>query len=258
MTEVNKVDLAGLFRSRQKATQAAQELNREFAIHQGTKGEATETSWIRLLQEYLPNRYAIERAMVVDSNGEASEQIDIVIFDRQYTPFVINYEGLVYIPAESVYAVFEVKQDVSKEHVEYASKKIQSVRRLERTSALITDHTGTQRKKKLFEIPAGLLTLSSSWSPALGDSFETAIKKSWKVEQGKLHLGCVLSEGGFRVVQDEGDLTIEKSESDASLMYFLMSLFKTLQPLGTVPAVDMDEYLRWIESTSIKPRKHDT
>lgn len=247
MSEVNTVDLAGLFKSRQKATQAAQELNREFAVHQGTKGEATEASWIHLLQEYLPNRYAIERAMVVDSNGEVSQQIDIVIFDRQYTPFVINYEGLVYIPAESVYAVFEVKQDISKEHIEYASEKVQSVRRLKRTSALIMDHTGKGKTKELFEIPAGILTLSSSWNPGLGDSFENAIKHAWSEKHGRIHLGCVLSVGGFRVVNDSDSLSIEKSDPDASLMYFLMSLFKTLQPLGTVPAVDMDEYLKWIE-----------
>ena len=52
MTDENRVDLAGLFKSRQKATEAAQELNRDYAIHQGTKGEATESSWIDLLREY--------------------------------------------------------------------------------------------------------------------------------------------------------------------------------------------------------------
>ena len=247
MPAVNTIDLAGLFKSRQKATQAAQELNREFAVHQGTKGEATETSWIRLLQEYLPNRYAVERAMVVDSRGQTSQQIDIVVFDRQYTPFVINYEGLVYIPAESVYAIFEVKQDISKENIEYASEKVKSVRRLLRTSALITDHTGNSRKKGLFEIPAGILALSSSWKSGLGVSFEEAINTSWQEELGRIQLGCVLSEGGFRVVGGDEGLKIEKSASEASLMYFLMSLFKTLQPLGTVPAVDMDAYLKWIE-----------
>ncbi|MEX1026524.1 MAG: DUF6602 domain-containing protein [Candidatus Paceibacterota bacterium] len=247
MKKANTVDLARLFKSRQKATEAAQDLNREFAVHQGTKGEATETSWIHLLREYLPNRYAIERAMVVDSNGDASQQIDIVIFDRQYTPFVINFEGLVYIPAESVYAVFEVKQDISKEHIEYASEKVQSVRRLVRTSALITDHTGTERRKALFEIPAGILALSSSWTPSLGESFEEFIRKSWETEHKRIHLGCALSSGGFRVVNEKGKLTIEKSDPEASLMYFLMSLFKSLQPLGTVPAVEMNEYLKWIE-----------
>lgn len=38
-----------------------------------------------------------------------------------------------YIPAESVYAVFEVKQDVEG-HIEYAAKKVESVRKLKRTS----------------------------------------------------------------------------------------------------------------------------
>jgi len=160
---------------------------------------------------------------------------------------VINYEGLVYIPAESVYAVFEVKQDVSKEHIEYASKKLQSVRRLKRTSALITDYTGRTIKKALFEIPAGILALSSSWKPGLGDSFAEAINNSWLHQDSQINLGCVLSEGGFRVVHENGEPRIEKSNPEASLMYFLMSLFKTLQPLGTVPAVDMDEYLKWIE-----------
>ena len=143
--------------------------------------------------------------------------------------------------------MFEVKQDISKDHIEYTSDKIQSVRRLLRTSAMITDHTGKDRKKALFEIPAGILTLSSSWSPGLGDSFELAIRNSWNNVQDRIHLGCVLSEGGFRVVSEGNNLTIEKSDREASLMYFLMSLFKTLQPLGTVPAVDMNAYLKWIE-----------
>lgn len=248
MPEVNKVDLGGLFKSRQKATQAAQELNREFAVHQGSKGEATETSWIHLLREYLPNRYAVERAIVVDSNGETSQQMDIVVFDRQYTPFVINFEELVYIPAESIYAVFEVKQDLSKEHIEYASDKVNSVRRLRRTSALIVDHTGKQLRKALFEIPAGILTLASAWKPGLGEAFEEAINNSWADANMRIDFGCVLSEGGFRVARDQdGLLSIEKSPAEASLMYFLMSLFKGLQSLGTVPAVDMDEYLKWIE-----------
>lgn len=248
MTNANTIDLGNLFRSRQKATQAAQELNREFNLHQGAKGEAAETSWIHLLREYLPNRYEIQRAMVVDSKGSASQQIDIVIFDRQYTPFVINYDGLIYVPAESVYAVFEVKQDISKAHIEYASEKAKSVRTLHRTSALITDHTGQCRRKALFDIPAGILTLSSSWTPGLDAPFREAIENAWATPNEALQLGCVLSAGAFRVARAEEAVKIETSPPEASLMYFLMSLFKTLQPLGTVPAVEMDAYLEWIET----------
>src|SRR5882724_3801964 len=101
--------------------------------HPGTKGDASEKVWLELLQTYLPRRYQAEKAHVVDSNGTFSEQIDVVVFDRQYSPFIFCYEGEIIIPAESVYAVFEAKQSVNADHVAYAKKKIASVRRLHRT-----------------------------------------------------------------------------------------------------------------------------
>lgn len=45
--------------------------------------------------------------------------------------FIFKQDDFMYIPAESVYAVFEVKQDV-KGHIEYASQKVESVRKLKK------------------------------------------------------------------------------------------------------------------------------
>jgi hypothetical protein len=78
--------------------------------HPGAKGDASEHVWIKMLDTYLPQRYKAENAFVVDSEGNFSDQIDVVIFDRQYSPFIFKYEGQTIIPAESVYAVFEAKQ----------------------------------------------------------------------------------------------------------------------------------------------------
>src|SRR5713226_896940 len=78
--------------------------------HPGTKGNASEHVWLELLQNYLPQRYQAATAHIVDSKGQFSDQIDVVIFDRQYSPFIFKFEGQTIIPAESVYAVFEAKQ----------------------------------------------------------------------------------------------------------------------------------------------------
>ena len=94
-----------------------------------------------MFNDHLPIRYRTEKSFVVDSKGRLSDQIDAVIFDGQYSPLVLNHAGLLYVPAESVYAVFEVKQTLSKAHVEYAGDKARSVRRLERTSVPI-HHAG--------------------------------------------------------------------------------------------------------------------
>ena len=105
--------------------------------HGGTKGDASEAVWLELLQGYLPERYRAAGAHVVDSKGAFSHQIDIVIFDRQYSPFIFNFKDQFIVPAESVYAVFETKQAINARHVAYAADKVASVRALHRTSESI-------------------------------------------------------------------------------------------------------------------------
>lgn len=78
---------------------------RQSLAHPGTKGYASEMVWLKLLQTYLPTRYCAAKAHAVDSNGDFSEQLDVVIFDRQYSPLIFEYEGQTIIPAESIYAV---------------------------------------------------------------------------------------------------------------------------------------------------------
>ena len=122
---------------------------RESFAHPGTKGDASESVWLQLLQTYLPQRYQASSAHVVDSRGTFSEQIDVVVFDRQYSPFIFHYEGQTIIPAESVYAAFEAKQTINAALVEYAQTKVASVRRLHRTSLPIPHAGGTYPPKPL-------------------------------------------------------------------------------------------------------------
>ncbi len=128
-----------------------------------------------MLDTYLPQRYKAENAFVVDSLGNFSDQIDVVIFDRQYSPFIFRYENQTIIPAESVYAVFEAKQTANADMVKYAQAKVATVRRLHRTSLPIPHAGGTYPPKQLIPILGGLLTFESDWSPPLGPSFEKAL-----------------------------------------------------------------------------------
>src|SRR6267378_3632354 len=138
--------------------------------HSVSKGDAAESVWIELLAKYLPQRYQVARAFVVDSNGAFSDQIDVVVFDRQYSPFIFNYQGQTVVPAESVYAVFEAKQSINATEVGYAQKKVASVRALHRTSLPIPHAGGVYPPRLLPHIFGGLLTFESDWSPPLAGS----------------------------------------------------------------------------------------
>ena len=129
--------------------------------HQGDKGEVNEQFFIDFLRRYLPNRYTVDKAMVIDSKGNTSDSIDVVVFDRQYTPTLLDSERHRYVPAESVYAVFECKPTINKEHLVYAGDKAASVRKLHRTSIPIAHAGGFYPAKKNHDIIAGILAIGN-------------------------------------------------------------------------------------------------
>ncbi len=131
--------------------------NRAAVTHPGARGEASEEDWLRVLNDHLPRRYQADRAFVIDSRGECSDQIDIVIYDREYSPFLYNQANQRYVPAESVYGILEVKQDLTREHLLYAGAKAASVRRLHRTSAPIPYAEGAYKPRPLPRIVAGVV-----------------------------------------------------------------------------------------------------
>jgi hypothetical protein len=210
--------------------------------HPGTKGDASENVWLELLQKYLPRRYEAAKAHVVDSRGVFSEQIDVVVFDRQYSPFIFNYEGQTIIPAESVYAVFEAKQTVNAGLVEYAQKKVASVRQLHRTSLPIPHAGGTYPAKPLIPIYGGLLTFESEWSPGLGQPLLDALAGG--DADGRLELGCIAAHGYFALDEEPGDYELSSGGKPAT--GFLFRLISELQFSGTVPMIDIQAYAQWL------------
>lgn len=215
---------------------------RKSFAHPGTKGDGCENVWLELLQKYLPRRYQAARAFIVDSKGVFSEQIDVVIFDRQYSPFIFQFEGQTVIPAESVYAVFEAKQTINSGHVSYAQDKVASVRRLHRTSLPIPYAKGTYPAKPLIPIYGGILTFESDWSPALGPSMVDALSKGDL--EGRLELGCIAAHGHFAFNPQTGEYAIHDGGKPATA--FLFNLISQLQFSGTVPMIDVQAYGQWL------------
>ena len=87
---MNKIDLKQLFEGLQGQMQAQLSTNRDFITHPGSKGDALENAWIEWLRTYLPNRYSVDKAIVIDCEGNTSQQMDIVIYDNWFTPFIFS------------------------------------------------------------------------------------------------------------------------------------------------------------------------
>lgn len=214
--------------------------------HGTTIGDDSEANWARVLREFLPARYGIAKGQVIDSQGGIRDQIDLLIYDAQYTPLLAKTaNGDLFVPAEAVYAVFEVKQEINRKLLEYAGKKIASVRELTRTSVNIAHAGGTYDPKPPIPILGGLLTTRSGWADLEG---KAAVNALFELSGARrVDIGCALRGVSFNRIEEAPTSLPEYSEPDVTLMFFLIRLFGRLQKVGTVAAVDIDAYMNALD-----------
>ena len=238
MVKKTNINIREIFLGLQSQMLSKLTVNRKILSHPVAKGDACELEWIDMLSAYLPSRYRVDKAFVIDCKGNLSHQIDIVIFDRHYSPFILKQNGANYIPAESVYAVMEVKQTLNERNVDYAAKKAESVRQLQRTSARIVEARGTINVPKApFNILAGILTVDGRFSIAHKN------KLSKFSSPKSIQFGCSLKDVSFWLKKEDGKDVFIKSDKGDSLIFFFLNLVSELQRLGTVPAIDLACYI---------------
>ncbi len=241
--ETNRIDLNHLFESTQQKIVAELTGIRQSVDHNVTLGDETEFAWLKFLAGLLPNRYDVSDGFVVDADGRRSDQIDVIVFDRQYSPPLFRAEKVQYVPAEAVYAVFEVKQRIDDRNLKAASAKASSVRRLRRTTARIPTADGVLEPKVPHRIVAGILALSI----AEQETFERMVRQQMAraSENARLDLGCAIRDGSFTVEYEEATIPkISISPGQSSLVTFFFRFQTSLQALGTAPAIDYSEYAK--------------
>lgn len=246
-------DIEEAFADQEDELSAALKRGRHITKQPTIVGDATEGGWRDMLCDFLPGRYGVVSGKVVDSQGSQSEQIDVIVHDTYYSPLIFSIGDDKFVPAESVYAVFEVKQTLDKEHLEAAAEKAESVRRLFRTSAEIPNHFGIGASKDLsrFPILAGLLTSESKWAVPFDDVLRGHLEQQTPVQA--LDLGCALGAGAFDaerepLVTDRSLTDLHTGVQGRALSFFAMRLLHRLQQLGTVGAIDYEAYAQPIVS----------
>lgn len=235
-------DLHDTLLRKQNVMVASLEGLKETIKHKGGRGDVAEAEWIAVFENFLPKRYRVAgKVEVIDYTGRTSQQQDLVVYDQHFCPLFFDEGGVTKVPAESVYAVFEIKPDLSKERIKYAMDKAMSVRVLERTNVEITDRGERKPAREPFEIVAGLLALESDWNPPFGEPFKKAL--SYEDVSQRLQLGCALTHGAFEVLyDDEAETQTIEAASEGGLMFLLMRLFARLQVIGSPMAIDLRAY----------------
>jgi hypothetical protein len=78
--------------------------------HNLTTGTYREMVWKSLFEQIIPRKFCIDQGVfIMDSEGSISNEVDLAIFDEQYTPYIFNYGNIKFIPIEAVAVVVQCK-----------------------------------------------------------------------------------------------------------------------------------------------------
>ena len=243
--DLNKgVTLLEAFKYAEKSLQAKLE-SANFPAHPVAKGDVAEDTWRNTLRRYLPSRYSIESGFVIDSRNKTSQQIDCIVYDSVFTPTFWGEHGYVYIPAEAVYGVFEIKQNVNKENIEYASKKIKSVRNLYRTSAFYTGDGELRNPKPLFRIVGGLIARDFS-SKQENIMHVLNEMKNRQDKNEKVDVILTATNGYIDFFNEDYHLgdgaEVDSCQTEGAAIKGIFRLIRVLVKQGTVGAIDWERY----------------
>ena len=102
----------------------------------GLVGGAKETAARNKLEQLLPPGIGVGSGCVIDSYGETSRQIDVVIYEKHICPVYCINEApeTTYYPCEGVIAVGEIKSSLASRELADIFEKIASVKALKRFS----------------------------------------------------------------------------------------------------------------------------
>ncbi|WP_310551504.1 DUF6602 domain-containing protein [Paenibacillus glufosinatiresistens] len=104
--------------------------------HHLTTGGFREDIWMSMFEQMVPRKFSIARSVfIIDSEGCISHEVDLAIFDEQYTPYIFRNGQMKYIPIEAVSVVIQCKSTGISGVIEWA----ESIARLK------TSFTGISR-----------------------------------------------------------------------------------------------------------------
>lgn len=76
--------------------------------HNLTTGEENETEIRKLLIDFLPSNYGISSGLIIDTKGNQSKQVDIIIYDKNTPNYTLSSDSKLFL-VDQVIATIEIK-----------------------------------------------------------------------------------------------------------------------------------------------------
>lgn len=223
------------------------------------KGTAFENTVKKFLRDHLPSSLDVTTGLVVDSFGNKSRQIDIIITDAAKTPIFYHSEELRVVPIECVYAAIEIKARLTAEELDHAFQNMKSLKSLVKRAYLLEDGPLEYKVKmygKKFDIwPVNyyLFALDSIELIHVAQALTDIYNAEQSLIQDRIDTICVLNKGviandinGALSVTPEAPAKVAVLETNRALLCFY-GLICTNLLHAQLPTIDLNPYINGIK-----------
>jgi hypothetical protein len=173
--------------------------------HAGEIGNERELGLANFLKAYLPAKYTLVDGEIVDTFGQTSRQCDLIIYDQLNCPLLFAGRDYKILPIEPVLAMIEVKSRLSIAELRDASKKIKSVKVLNRengpVAGIVFAYSSVWKTDPMGNIAQKLKIINKSLEP-----------------QYYIDLICVLDAGVICVIDENGEMRMTSNIQERSMM----------------------------------------
>jgi len=227
--------------------------------HRGAKGTVRETLIVEeFLCKYLPKKIEIMGGEIVSTDGQRSNQTDIVFFDHLNCPVFYDKKDYKIIPIEMVYGVMEVKSKLDSTELEDAFMKINKIKKMPKLAfepqagTVVNTSTIYDKEWNYFPTTGFVFAYDSIALPTLRDKL-TEIQKS-EPNFAKIDIVCILNKGLIINVENTGMIThsanlkteLKAIESENPLLLTTV-LIQQLLLSGWMPKFRIQDYFKNIE-----------
>ena len=223
--------------------------------HNLEDGKYREYLVTKVLQKIIPSKYSITNGFIIDSDNNISQEMDVIIYDKNYVPPFFD-ETYTVVPIEAVIAVIQVKTTLKSDTLNDSIKNLNSIDKLNsKTGGKIISANGTLITEKRYIKPYKIIiayqttyTDSHDFSNIMKD-----IDMLYIVEKNKIWF--IKDRNKIESVVCEKLETMEKAQKDYSvrkitesrLAFFALNLLEKMKLINNSIIINYEEYIKGAE-----------
>lgn len=207
----------------------------------------------KVLDKIVPSKYSITNGFIIDSDNNISQEMDVIIYDKNYVPPFFD-ETYTVVPIEAVIAVIQVKTTLNKKTLSDSITNLNSINRLKSKTGgkIISANEIKLLKEKRYIAPYKIIvTYKTDYAESHDykknmkdiDMLYIVEEKKPLIIKHRNSIHAVVNEDKNTLLEELKTYNLEVVK-DSKLVFFALNLLEKMKLINNSIIINYEEYIR--------------